>query len=105
MVGADGGLMETPWADIERLLDKALDLAPEDRAAYLDQSCSSDPALRAEIERLLHAAEEAASFLSEPAPAYASPVVGRVAEFEVTMEQQPRSSANSVPNQDISKVI
>ena len=72
------------WAEVERLLDMALDLSPEDRPVFLDRSCSGDPELRTEVERLLQAAEGAGSFLSEPAPAYASPVVGRVVEYEVT---------------------
>lgn len=93
---AAGRLMETPspgrWPDVERLLDTALDLAPEDRAVFLERSCSSDLALRAEVERLLKAAEGAGNFLAEPAPAYASPVVARVAEFEVTTrDRNPHS--------------
>jgi hypothetical protein len=88
------------WAEVERLLDQALDLAPAERSRFLDQGCSGDLALRAEVERLLQAAEGAGSFLSEPAPAYASPVVGRVAEFEVTTKPHSSTSSKPEPDQD-----
>jgi hypothetical protein len=95
MERSGGGLMETPspgrWPEVERLLDIALDLPPEDRPVFLDRSCSGDQELRTEVERLLQAAEGTGSFLSEPAPAYASPVVGRVVEFEVTTKPQAAS--------------
>jgi hypothetical protein len=66
------------WQKVEQLLDQALELAPADRAAFLDRSCCGDAALRAEVERLLAASEGAASFLEEPGPAYAAPLVSRV---------------------------
>ena len=43
------------WAEIERLLDGALELAPEERAEWLGCRCAEDPGLRAEVERLLGA--------------------------------------------------
>jgi len=39
------------WKELERLLDRALDLAPGDPAAFLEQVCPGDPELRAEVER------------------------------------------------------
>jgi len=68
------------WKELERLLDRALDLAPGDRAAFLKQVCPGDPALRAEVERLLHDAESGDSFLEEPVSTYAAPLVARVAQ-------------------------
>jgi len=41
------------WEQIREVLEKALELAPEQRSAYLDSSCSSDPSLRKEVEVLL----------------------------------------------------
>ena len=67
------------WPEIERLLDQALDLAPEQRPAFLERTCSTDPELRAAVERLLRGTELADSFLGEPAPAYAAPLVAWVA--------------------------
>src|SRR5262245_33951637 len=42
-------------------------LPPEQRTAYLDQTCASDASLRRRVESLLDAAEEAGTFLQEPA--------------------------------------
>ena len=61
------------WAEIEPILDRALDLATWDRAGFLERTCSNDPALRADVERLLEATESASSFLDEPALEYAAP--------------------------------
>jgi TolB-like protein/predicted Zn-dependent protease len=68
------------WAEVERLLDQALDLAPEDRPAFLERTSSSDPVLGAEVARLLRATEAAESFIGVPAPAYAAPLVAWAAE-------------------------
>src|SRR5215471_3408286 len=43
-------------------------LPPAERAPYLDQTCSSDPALRQRVEELLRASENAEEFLQQPAP-------------------------------------
>jgi serine/threonine protein kinase len=39
---------------VEALYQQAADLPPEQRAGFLQEQCSSDPALRAEVESLLH---------------------------------------------------
>jgi len=41
------------WQDVKRVVDSALDLAPDERPGYLDRACSSDDALRREVESLL----------------------------------------------------
>jgi serine/threonine protein kinase len=46
----------------------ARQLPPGERAAYLDQTCAGDPALRQRVEELLRAGESAEGFLQEPAP-------------------------------------
>jgi tetratricopeptide (TPR) repeat protein len=48
--------------------------SPEERAAYLDQACAGDPALRASVEALLRANVGATGFLDQPAPAPAATV-------------------------------
>jgi hypothetical protein len=40
---------------------------PEERAAYLDEACASDAALRQRVEVLLRSHEQAGSFLEKPA--------------------------------------
>src|SRR5947209_330805 len=42
---------------------------PDERAAYLEQACAGDPALRAAVEALLRAHVGATGFLDPPAPA------------------------------------
>ena len=43
------------WDAVARVVDQALDLDPADAPAFVDRSCSSDPALRQAVERLLAA--------------------------------------------------
>src|SRR5687767_14477028 len=51
------------WQKIESIFEKALSLSREERDRYLDESCGDDPELRAELQRLLDANEEAGEFL------------------------------------------
>lgn len=53
--------------------------SPPQRAAYLDQACGGDAALRAEVEGLLAALEKAGAFLEKPA-----------VELEATVDSQHR---------------
>jgi hypothetical protein len=41
------------WQRIRDVLEKALELAPGERSAYLGSACASDPSLRQEVETLL----------------------------------------------------
>ena len=50
-----------------RIFKAAVKLSPERRAAYLDQACGTDQALRREVEWLLRANEEGAGFLQSHA--------------------------------------
>jgi tRNA A-37 threonylcarbamoyl transferase component Bud32 len=68
------------WSGLERIIDQALDLAPDLRLSFVQQSCSGDPSLRVDAEQLLRATEAAEFFLDQPAPAYAAPLVARVTE-------------------------
>jgi len=49
------------------LVKTAVELAPESRAAFLDEECYFDPAMRAEIESLLQQEEGLSEFIKEPA--------------------------------------
>src|SRR5687767_1341043 len=51
------------WNRIEELLQSALDLEPDQRAAFLDSACGGDGELRREVESLL--AEESNPALSQ----------------------------------------
>jgi serine/threonine protein kinase/Tfp pilus assembly protein PilF len=54
------------WQQLDVLFSQAVDLDPGDRAAFLDEHCSGDPELRAEVESLIHSSEAAPDFLNEP---------------------------------------
>ncbi|MGE0128730.1 MAG: protein kinase [Blastocatellales bacterium] len=56
------------WRRMDQLLEAALDLPAERRAAFLAESCGSDEKLRHEVERMLAASAEADEFF-EAAPA------------------------------------
>ena len=55
------------WTTVKRIHQSALDLDPSERAAFVDESCGGDEALRREVESLLTYAAEAESFLERPA--------------------------------------
>ncbi len=58
--------MATP-SDVKFIFGKALELASTaERAAYLDQACGEDVALRAELEGLLEALANVGQFMSHP---------------------------------------
>ena len=42
------------WQTIQAIFEKALECSPEARVMVLDRACAGDPALRAEVEKLLH---------------------------------------------------
>jgi WD40 repeat protein/serine/threonine protein kinase len=60
------------WQRIEELLQRALDLEPGVRAAFLDRACAGDEALRSDVEALLSKEADAKSFMESPAVAYFS---------------------------------
>src|ERR1041385_4666927 len=51
------------WRRIESLFHEALGKSAEERSSLLDQACSSDPALRREVESLLAHESLASRFL------------------------------------------
>ena len=72
--------LQERWADVIRVVDQALDLAPTGRSDFVGRSCSGDPVLRAEVERLLHATACAGpDFLEHGAAADAAPLLAWVA--------------------------
>jgi eukaryotic-like serine/threonine-protein kinase len=55
------------WETVKDLLHQAMQLAPGERARFLDEACSSDGDLRAEVESLLLADEAVrSSFMQSP---------------------------------------
>jgi tRNA A-37 threonylcarbamoyl transferase component Bud32/tetratricopeptide (TPR) repeat protein len=71
-----------PWAVIEPLLDRALELPATEQDALLEQTRASDPALAAELARLVYAGRCVGGFLEEEAAVYAEPLLTWAAERE-----------------------
>lgn len=72
---SSGGIPEPPvhppptaeeWKQLEPLVDAVLDAAPAKRAALLTELSGGDPALKAELERLVTECERAYPLLDEP---------------------------------------
>jgi non-specific serine/threonine protein kinase/serine/threonine-protein kinase len=54
------------WQQAKELFQSALEREPGQREAFLEEVCGGDPGLRAEIESLLAAYQEAGSFIEPP---------------------------------------
>jgi len=65
------------WTIVDRLFDAALEREPHERAAFLDEACAHDEALRREVESLLAHESRAAGFLSTPAAALPDAVMSK----------------------------
>ncbi len=63
------------WAQIDELLDEALELPAEAVAAFLDRACGDDAELRHEVESLIDADRRAGQFMESPVEEYAAPLV------------------------------
>jgi serine/threonine protein kinase/tetratricopeptide (TPR) repeat protein len=59
------------WQRVKEVFGAALGRAPADRAAYLDQTCGTEEAVRREVESLLAAHQSSDTFLNTPATAEA----------------------------------
>src|SRR2546429_6369924 len=55
------------WQQLDKLFHSALERAPKERAAFLDEACAGDQQLRREVEALIAANEQAGSFIEKPA--------------------------------------
>ena len=73
----------------------ALDRAPADKAAYLDEACGGDAAMRQRVEALLRAHDDPVAFLSEVKPGSPlSPAAGERGKDEgLTVDSVPGPAA------------
>src|SRR5229473_959524 len=72
------------WQQVKEVLHGALELAPEQRAGFLDQACSEDQPLRSDVESLLASSDEARSrFLPTSAVRVALAKGTRLGAYEV----------------------
>ena len=65
------------YQKIGELFDRALDLPPEERGAWLEQVCSGDAGLHDEVNNLLANYSQAEDFLSRPALNVAASILAR----------------------------
>lgn len=70
------------WTRVQRTLDGALALAPEDVGTFLDRACADDDTLRQEVERLLAACAESGAFLEDPPSRLAAELLAELPVFE-----------------------
>ncbi len=54
------------WTTVKRIHQSALDVDPSKRAAFVDELCGGDEALRREVHSLLTYATDAETFLEWP---------------------------------------
>src|SRR6478735_2372343 len=55
------------WKKVFDLFQSAVERAPEERAAFLDESCHGDEGMRREVESLLTSHQRAENFIELPA--------------------------------------
>jgi len=55
------------WKQVNDLFQSAVERAPEERAAFLDEACHDDDGLRREVESLLTSHKQAENFIELPA--------------------------------------
>ena len=72
------------WEQIRIVLEKALDLAPGERSAFLNRACLSDPSLRQEVETLLASSPDVGSSFLQSSPVRLTFESGtKLGEYEV----------------------
>ena len=71
------------WQQVREVLHGALQLAPEQRAAFLDKACPADDLLRRDVESLLSSDEACSSFLKSSALRIMISKGTRLGDYEV----------------------
>jgi serine/threonine protein kinase len=78
------------WQQIKELFHSALERAPKERDAFLDEACRGDESLRSEVASLIAAHEKEGSFIDSPA-------------YEVAARWLADDGADSLVGQQISQ--
>jgi thioredoxin-like negative regulator of GroEL len=63
------------WAQIETIVDQALDRPPNERPAFVHQACGDDEELRRTVDKWLAACDEPAFIPDAPAAVFAAPLL------------------------------
>lgn len=71
------------WQQVKEVLQSVLELAPSERAAFLDQACDSDQALRREVEELVAVGDKGGSSFMQSPPSMRLGKGARVGEYEI----------------------
>src|SRR5262245_62990755 len=87
------GVKLEQWPQIDKVFQAAVERAPEERAAFLDEACQGDQELRRAVEAMLASDELAESFIEAPAFAVAASMLA---------EHRTRSLHNSLLDGTIS---
>jgi eukaryotic-like serine/threonine-protein kinase len=86
------------WEQLEEVLDLVLELGPEARPSFLEQTCGTDGVLRRKAEAMIAAAERAGDFLERPVDACAAGLLRQMAhEAEEESELDAAESASMAP--------
>src|ERR1022692_4606120 len=72
--------MSEPHKPAGAIFDAAIELPPEQRAAYVQEACAGDDTLRQRVEALLRAHEWAGTFMDSPAAARRETMIVKLAE-------------------------
>jgi hypothetical protein len=83
-VGVTGDAMNVPaWSELEALFHEALARPVAERVAFLAERCAGRPALRAQIEAMLRAHDEAGS--ATAVPVFGAPLTkgARLGAYEI----------------------
>src|SRR6266850_2161692 len=64
---SDRAMTPERYQQIDQIFQAALALEPENRAAFLDEACSGDVALRSEVDSLITSDKSGLSFIEDPA--------------------------------------
>jgi serine/threonine protein kinase/Tol biopolymer transport system component len=71
------------WQQVKEVLQRVLELAPSERAAFLDQACDGDQALRREVESLLAAGDKGRSSFWQSPPSMRLRKGIRLGDYEI----------------------
>ncbi len=62
-----GAMTPERWKQIDELAQSVLELGSDERAAFLNEACAGDDALRSEVESQIAYQQQASKFLEVPA--------------------------------------
>src|SRR5438132_6335861 len=75
------------WQQIDKVFQAAVELNPDERAAFLDTSCAGDKDLRDEVETLITSDQQGLRLIDEPVLEVTAGLLADD-EFELTVGQQ-----------------